>query len=53
MLRPGRQDRREFCFASADLDARICADLLDDALKETCVDWTMKGKLREAASPNV
>jgi hypothetical protein len=43
-------DRRDFCFAVADRDARICGDLVDEVLRERCIDWTVRGKYGEAFS---
>ena len=35
-------NRREFCFAVADRDGTICANLIDEDLRMRCVEWTMK-----------
>ncbi len=43
-----KEGPRDFCFAVADRDGRICADIADSVLRDRCVDWISSDRVKAA-----
>jgi len=43
-----KESPRDFCFAVADRDGRICGDIADSQLRDRCVDWIASDRVEAA-----
>jgi hypothetical protein len=44
-------DQREFCFAVADNEYRICSNIINDDLRAMCIEWTVEQKVQGGLHP--